>query len=31
MPPADQKVEPLISLYERHMYDLGGKAKAKAK
>ncbi|OBT86955.1 hypothetical protein VE02_04566 [Pseudogymnoascus sp. 03VT05] len=29
MPPADQKVEPLISLYEKHMYDLGGKAKAK--
>lgn len=29
MPPADQKVEPLIGLYEKHMYDLGGKAKAK--
>ena len=29
MPPGDQKVEPLISLFERHMYALGAKAKAK--
>ena len=29
MPPGDQKVEPLIGLYERHMYALGGAAKRK--
>ncbi|KFY86116.1 hypothetical protein V500_07853 [Pseudogymnoascus sp. VKM F-4518 (FW-2643)] len=29
MPPGDQKVEPLISLFERHIYALGAKAKAK--